>query len=252
MKNLLLRMVFICAIVLPALNLCKAQKSFLAGVKAGIDIPNLSAGTSTNPVANGWSSRLGPYFGLTGEYKFNNRWGVQAELNYSSQGGKKNGQQAIPVSYFTSTPPAGIPKYVYANFNSETKLNYIELPIMARFTLPLGSSWQFFAQAGPYAGYLVAAKTSVKGSSPIYSDEAETQVLFPTVTINQTQDVKSDIKKFNAGIQGGAGVTYKAGRGFIVLTLGGNYGLIPIQKDKANGSNVTGAANATLGYIFAL
>lgn len=232
---------------------CFAQGNFSLGAKAGIDIPNLSAGNSgSNPVSHGWSSRLGPYFGVVGEHRFNNKWALQLELNYSSQGGKKNGRQAIPVSYFTSSPPAGTPEYVYANFKSETKLNYIELPVMAKITLPISSNWHFFAQAGPYVGFLIAAKTTVKGNSPIYADEEETTILFPAITINQSQDVKSDIKKFNAGLQGGAGIAVKAPLGSLMLTVGGNYGFIPIQKDKANGKNITGAANITIGYLFSL
>jgi len=252
MKNRMFRIA--CAIYTVIITqTCFAQGNFSLGAKAGIDIPNLSAGNSgSNPVSHGWSSRLGPYFGLVGEYKLNNKWALQLEFNYSSQGGKKDGQQAIPVSYFTSYPPAGTPEYVYANFKSETKLNYIELPVMAKLILPIRNNWQFFVQAGPYMGYLIAAKTTVKGTSAIYADEAETTTLFPAITINQGQDVKSNIKKFNAGLQGSAGVALKVPHGCFMFTAGGNYGFIPIQKDKANGKNITGAANATIGYLFSL
>jgi len=230
------------------------QKNFSLGVKGGIDIPDLTAGkgAGSNPVSEGWSSRLGPYFGAVGIYNITHKFGIQVELNYSSQGGKKDGKQAIPTADFTSNPPEGTPQYVYANLNSETKLNYIELPIMARLALPIGAGFHFFVHAGPYFGYLVSAKTVVKGASAIYADEAETMQLAPQFSIDQTQDVKDDIKKFNMGVQGGIGLLAKAPLGSIMLTVGGNYGFIPIQKDKANGQNNTGAANVTLGYLFTL
>ena len=256
MKNAFYRMAVLGAIAVCPL-LCFAQKNISLGVKGGIDIPNLTAGgdAGSNPVSKGWSSRLGPYFGVVGVYNITHKFGIQVELNYSSQGGKKNGKQAIPTADFTSNPPPGTPDYIYANFNSQTKLNYIELPVMAKLNLPLGlgGKWHFFVQAGPYFGYLVAAKDVIKGTSNVYADEAETMPLTPQpVTIDETQDVKDDIKKFNVGIQGGAGVSVKAPLGRILLTVGGNYGFIPIQKDKANGQNNTGAANITLGYLFTL
>jgi len=236
-------------------HICFGQKAFLLGVKGGIDIPNLSAGSGagSNPVSQGWSSRLGPYFGIVVMHNLSHHFSLQAELNYSSQGGKKNGKQAIPTSDFTTNPPPGTPQYIYANINSETKLNYIELPILARVDLPLGSKLKFFINAGPYFGYLVAAKDVVTGTSNVYADEAETMPLLPqAIPLNTSQDVKSDIKKFNMGIQGGIGLAVNAPLGSIMIAIGGNYGFIPIQKDKANGQNNTGAANFTLGYLFKL
>jgi len=65
-----------------------AQNNFFLGAKAGIGIPNLSSSSgNANPQANGWSSRLGPYFGLISDYNFNKKWALQVELNLASQGG---------------------------------------------------------------------------------------------------------------------------------------------------------------------
>jgi len=231
-----------------------AQGRFSVGVKGGIDIPNLAPNDdSYSPVSKGWSSRLGPYFGVVGVYKISEKFGLQAELNYSSQGGKKNGQQAMPVAYFTSNPPPGVKDYVYTNFNIDVRVNYIELPLMARFSQPLGGRWQLIATAGPYVGYVMAAKLSIKGTSNIYGDEAETTPLLPqAITANGDQDIKDQVRKFNAGAQGNIGVAVKMPVGNILLTVGGNYGFIPLQKDNSLGKNNIGAANLTVGYLFNL
>ncbi|HVX49131.1 MAG TPA: porin family protein [Chitinophagaceae bacterium] len=230
-----------------------AQKKFLLGIKAGLDIPNLTAGGGDNPVSQGWSSRLGPYFGAVAEYAVSKKFALQAELNYSSQGGKKNGKQAIPTSNFTNNPPPGTPEYVYVNIKSQTRLNYIELPVMAKLSMPIGKANTFFVMAGPYFGYLVAAKEIARGTSNVYADENEQYPLLPqAIPLDNTQDVKSDIKKFNTGIQGGIGVSLRVPGGSIMLTAGGNYGFIPIQKNKNNGQNNTGAANITIGYLLRL
>ena len=221
----------------------QAQHSSI-GLKAGIGIPNLSSGSSNqNPVSNGWSSRLGPYFGIVGQVPLAGIFSLQGELNYASQGGKKNGVQAIP------NPLAPVPPYLYADFKSVARLNYLELPIMLRADFKLNDVLKLFVHAGPYVGYLLMAKTIATGSSIIYADPQKTQPLTPAPSsFNSTEDIKDQLKKFNVGAQGGVGLSCKLGKGELELTAGGNYGLINIQKDAANGKNNTGAATLTLGY----
>src|SRR3954468_5387414 len=86
-----------------------AQSDFALGVKGGISIPNLK-GSDNNPVSKGWSTRLGPYAGIIAELPLNNKLCLQVELNYSSQGGKKNGTLAIPTGQFDTTVPIS---YIY-------------------------------------------------------------------------------------------------------------------------------------------
>ena len=47
-------------------------------------------------------------------------------------------------------------------------------------------------------------------------------------------------------------MTFKLNRNKIFFAIGGNYGLIPIQKDEANGKNNTGAATAAISYLIHL
>jgi hypothetical protein len=96
----------------------------------------------------------------------------------------------------------------------------------------------------------VAAKNIANGNSNVYADEGEQMQLTPeAIPIEFNQDVKSDIKKFNFGIQGGIGLQQKLPIGYLTFTAGGNYGFIPIQKDSNNGQNNTGAATLTIGYL---
>ena len=253
MVNRLFRPVVVFAMTFICAASYGQQRQWLLGVKGGIDIPNLRAGGGSDPVSQGWSSSLGPYFGIVGQYILSPGFSVQAELNYSSQGGKKNGKQAIPTIDLTNTPPPGYPDYIYGNIDGVTKLDYIELPILAKWSFAIGGRYKFFVNAGPYLGYLVAAKDKFKGTSNFYTDEAETSPILPQpISFDNTQDIKSDLKKFNVGVQAGIGMSVQVPRGNLVMTMGGNYGLIPVQKDKANGQNDTGAVNVTIGYLFIL
>jgi hypothetical protein len=59
---------------------------------------------------------------------------------------KKDGMQAFP------NPGAGMPQqptYLYADFNSEAKLNYLRIPVLAKFGYTFKeSSFRIYADAG--------------------------------------------------------------------------------------------------------
>ena len=251
-----MKRVLICfAIFIFSTKICTAQNSIRVGVKGGASVPNLKA-SSDNPVSKGWSSGLGPYFGVVAEFGLSKRISIQTELNYSSQGGKKNGLQAISSGPYKSFFPQGtqVPPYIYAVYNNKATLNYLELPILAKVEFPLAKKFSFFVDGGFYAGYLLKAKSAVKGTSNVYFDEALTQPFLPAaVSFDTTQNIKDDIKKFNFGIQGGIGLSLNlSNQSKLLFSIGGNYGFIPIQKDDSNGKNNTGAATITLGYLIKL
>ncbi|MDQ2753405.1 MAG: PorT family protein [Bacteroidota bacterium] len=228
------------------------------GVKGGISIPNLSApGGNENPLNTGYKSRLGPDAALFAEFHVSDLFSVQPMLEYSSQGGKKNGLQAFPTPalaaiYFRAqnqTPPT----YLYGNFKNEVKLSYLMLPVLAKFTIPLGSSpFRIYADAGPFASLLLAAKDRTEGNSNIYFDAGGTHPLpgLGTFPFNSDSSVITSLNKFNAGVEGHLGISYIIGRSSVFVEGGGNYGFINIQKNKADGKNNTGAAIIMAGYSF--
>ncbi len=185
-----------------------------------------------------------------------NSFSLQSEINFSSQGGKKNGTQAIPSTEFSASFPPGIPvpPYVYASYKTEVKLNYLELPVLLKLNLSVTERLSLFINGGPYAGYLLSSNTVTGGFSNIYFDEKLTQPLLLTpVSFDQTTDTQDDIKQWNFGIQAGIGFSLNLGDvSKIMLTVGGNYGLIPIQKDEVNGKNNTGAVTVAIGYLINL
>jgi len=227
------------------------------GVKGGISIPNLTAGGSTeNPLNTGYSSISGPEAAVFAEFEVSKLFSVQPMLEYSTQGGKKNGLQAFP------TPPEAAlyfalmnqptPAYLYGNFKNESKLSYLMLPVLAKFGLDLGSSpFRIYVSAGPFASLLLKATTTTSGYDSIYQDAAGLQAL-PTgaYSFDAKTDMKDQVKKYNAGIEGNLGIAYRFGNSSIFLEGGGNYGFVKIQKDKTSGQNNIGAAFAMIGYKF--
>ncbi|MGD0782700.1 MAG: porin family protein, partial [Candidatus Aminicenantales bacterium] len=192
--------------------------------------------------------RPNPFFGIFAEFGLSRHFSLVVELNSTSQGGKNDGMQLI-----TNGPP-GLPPTMdlYADFQNETILDYIELPVLARLTF--GEKVRFFINAGPYAGYLIRARAETSGSSLIFMDKAGTMPIVPSpVSFNASTDVMASLEKWNFGLAGGGGVIVPAGPGSLILEAHFELGLSNIQKDIAtSGKNQTGAIIVSLGYEFTL
>lgn len=232
------------------------QKRTDIGIKAGISIPNLTSGSSKNPISTGYSSRLDADAAIHIGLQLGNRFVIQPQLEYSSQGGKKNGMQAFtpPAEMLQLFPPGQAPQYLYARYSNEARLNYLMLPVLAKYYLAgKAKRWRAYVAAGPFASFLLSAKNITKGSSTIYLDAEGTQPLSPDQqSFDSKTNVTGDLHRFNAGISGHVGMDYKLGIGSIFLEAGGNFGFIDIQKQAINGKNKTGAAAINLGYQFKL
>ncbi len=229
------------------------------GVQGGMSVPDLSGGT--NEISQGYTSRLAPSFGILGNYKLNNNFYIQAEINFDGQGGQRNGIQPITSSDIPIQPPNG---YFYANFKNVSVLNYLEIPITIKYVFG-NSLLKYFVDAGPYFGYLLSAKEVTSGMSTIYIDKNGSPLLIPAPPTYQTEepvppqsfdattDVYSSLNKINAGLTGGFGILYpiSSSQG-IILELKGMYGLTVIQKYSADGKSHTGNLVVEAGYEFNL
>ena len=176
------------------------------GLRAGSSIPNLHAGDS-NPISNGWSSRVAPYFGMFSDFGVNSTLSIQAGLDYAPQGGKRDGLQPVPGDFSGLGVPPGTT--IYANYKNTAKLNYLEIPVLAKFRF--GTAQRFSIAAGPFVGFLLSATNETSGSSELYMDAQGTTSITPGYPqdFNSSTDVKSDLNSFNWGIQGGLGAAMR-------------------------------------------
>lgn len=245
-------LLFVVAILIS--NLSEAQ-NFSLGVRSGLSIPNLTAsGSETNPLNTGYKSRLGPDEAVFGEYHISSLFSIEAMLEYSSQGGKKSGMQAFPTPpQMAPMFPDGAPTYLYADFKSEAKLNYLLVPILAKFgwNLSSHSPVRVYLNAGPFAGFLLSAHQVTSGSSMIYLDEKAQQPASQSPqSFDANNDIKNQLNTFNFGVSGNVGFAYNFAKSNIFIEGGGNYGFLNIQKGTANGKNHTGAGTVALGYAY--
>jgi len=230
-------------------------QSLWLGARGGLSIPDLRGGNSEQ--TQGYSSRLGPDFGVFLRKEFSTPFAVQIELLYASQGGKKDGMQLIPDgSLPDGTVPPNTP--LYANYRNETIMNYLEVPVLARYTFTLADGrgpLKLYVEGGPNLGFLLNAKTETNGTSSIYIDKLGTPLalpplgfLLPPVDFTASTPVTSDIKTINVGITGGIGVSTSLGPGSVILDARATYGLTDVQRDPTNGKNNTGSFVIAIGY----
>tara|TARA_R110001583_G_scaffold38171_2_gene123318 strand:+ start:7022 stop:7798 length:777 start_codon:yes stop_codon:yes gene_type:complete len=228
----------------------KTNSKFTLGVFGGLNIPSLSGGND-NELSRDFTSRAGGAFGFTSTLDLGSNFALRVDVLYSSEGGKRDGMQAIDASSINPQAPSGA--FYYADFNNESILNYLEIPAMLKYNIPTGKSSNFYVDFGPYIGFLLNAKQKTSGSSPIYADREGTMPIAPTdQSFNDEADVTDSINSVNFGLTGGVGYAQGVGFGHIFLEVRGAYGLTVVQKETENGKSHIGNLLIALGYSIPL
>ncbi len=248
-------------LIAPLLLMPQASRAQIQiGIQGGLSVPDLSGGN--NEISQGYTSRLAPNFGITAEFGITNAFSIEPQVNFDGQGGQRNAMQPV-----TDLPPElpALPNgsYYYANFNNMSILNYIEIPILAKYTFRLGG-FGLDVNTGPYVGFLLNATEKTSGTSQIYLDRNGTTPLampngnggytpVPAQSFDASTDVTSSIEKVNFGIAGGVGIILPvSSRSSLSLDLRGLYGLTNVQKYSQDGTSHTGNLIVSLGYSYQL
>lgn len=247
------RIITIAFFIISIISINVSAQSLTIGVRGGIDIPNLTNGGHQTPLSTGYSSRFASDFAVLGEVGITRKFSIRAMVEYSEQGGKKDGLQAF------ATPPQYAQylnqPYVYANYKSTAKMNYILIPVLAKVSWNLGnvSPLSLYVDAGPFVGFLISAHQITSGSSLMYADAGEQNPLSnQMVNFDANTNIKDQLRKNNWGISGNIGLALHFRRNSVFIEGGGNYGFVNIQKYKADGENHTGAATITVGFTHKL
>lgn len=126
------------------------------GIKGGLNVFNIHHDDNTS-----FDPRIGFNVGVLGHIHVAKQWALQPELQFSAQGAKS------------------------ADGNVETKLNYLNVPVLLQYMWDNG----FRLQAGPQAGFLLSAKSEAN---------------------NTSTDIKDDFKPIDLGVSFGAGYIHPA------------------------------------------
>jgi hypothetical protein len=224
------------------------------GIKGGLSLPNLTS-SGGSEVSKGYKTISGPDLASIVDYKLSEKFSIESGIELSTQGGQKSGLQTIPASSDLAQffPPGT--EYLYANFTSTVRLQYLMLPVLLKYTMNLGNQgkWKLYIDGGIFGALLTKAEASAAGSSKVYFDKEETQqVGTATVQFDSTGNIKNQLHKGNFGVAGNLGLLYQVNSIAYFVEGGGNYGFIDLQKDSRNGVNHTGALIFRIGLLLKL
>ncbi len=190
-----MKKLFLTIVTVLTISSINAQKF---GVKAGLNIASLNI---TDPSRDTYDlkPKFGFSIGVFAEFDFSDKLSFQPELLFSTQGAKV---ESSSNNY---------------SFKGIKKYNYINIPLMAKYSI----NRSFNIQAGPQVGFLLSA------------DQED------TFTFNGTSNtLKSDIKDFlnTLDFDVSVGFGYKMNNG---LSFDGRYnlGLTKLIKEPANFGN---------------
>lgn len=135
MKKILLSAVAIFAL---SVTTTQAQEMMRFGAKAGVNIADFGGDAESE------GSRTGLHIGVLAEFRLSETFSIQPELLYSMQGAKT--------------------KDLTGEGEFDTKLDYINIPIMAKYYITEGLS----IEAGPQVGFLMSANWEDEDAKDYY------------------------------------------------------------------------------------
>lgn len=232
------------------------EKEVHIGVKAGVSIPNLVGGSDFE-VTRDYRSRVDFNLGAIVDVGLTRRFSIQTGLEYAPQGGKRNGIQPI-TSPLPGLPPPPLGSYYFGDFKNTAKLNYLEVPVLFKYTWKRKSGPQPYLNAGPYFGYLMKATQVTRGTSTLYIDRNGTPLLLPPagtpvppISFDADTDVTDELHRTNIGFTGGGGLRFPHKKNYYFVDVRGSYGFRTLQKDTVtDGNSKTGYPVISFGYAF--
>lgn len=117
--------------------------------------------------------------------------------------------------------------------------NYLQLPIVAKFDLPLGGRWALTAEAGGGFSYLLNGHWQLLLSN-LEGDRQRRDIDFE-------QD--SFLNRYDFAVQSNVGLAYRLGLGQLRLTGGYYHGFLDVND---NNTSENRAWSVNLGYLYSL
>jgi hypothetical protein len=206
------KLVFITAVTVMSISIGKAQEVRI-GAKGGVNFSSFT-GDDLGDV----ESRTGFHVGGLVEIPISEKFSVQPEILYSSQGAKYD--------------DAGNEGGVDYSYNITRKLDYIQVPIIAKFYVAEG----FALEAGPQVGFLTSSKDEFEGT-------------LGGVTVSGDNEDLDNISSIDVSL--GGGVSYRLPMG-VFFGARYNYGLTNINDgDNADDQKIhNNVLQVSAGYSF--
>jgi hypothetical protein len=214
MKRIILQVFVIVFCVTSFIN---AQTQFSAGPTIGLNFATFN-GKDANQYGN-LSSKTGLYIGGFLNIHFTELFALQPEIAFTMKG--SDGTETIYGD----------------NYNITYTENYIEIPILLKFYIPIEGARTIKPNlyVGPALAFKVASNVEVSANGN-----------------SQTVDISNTTKDFDFGLAFGGGVGFVVGRGMLDLSLRYTLGLTSIDDSGANTTVTNGVFAIIANYAFRL
>lgn len=204
-----MKKIILSAAAILAFGFASAQETRF-GAKAGLNLANLGGDVEDTDM------KVGFHVGGFAEIMISDKFAVQPELLFSTQGAKSEYSEDF----------GGMD----VNIEENLKLAYLNIPIMAKYYVTEG----FNIQAGPQVGFLMSAKADAEASAGGMSESVE-------------EDVKDQMETIDFGVNVGLG--YNFGENFGVEARY-NIGMSNLYKDSGDFKATNSVIQISVGYRF--
>jgi len=239
--------------------------------KAGYSLGQLSS-SSNNIYTKDYESIEGIDWGFAFEFPLTKTLSIQPEINITHRGGKRLGLQPVVSDELVNKLNMFLPFYglptitnenpLYATYESESDLSYLETPVLVKFGW--GNNFRIYGEIGPYIGILLKAKQHTNGTSKFYYNAEGTNPVsvpgedglppfteLPEQSLTADTDIKDDLNTVNFGAIVGFGVIKKINKkSEVFLDARVSYSFNAIQINTDYGKSNVGGVIFSLGYTY--
>ena len=184
------------------------------GAKVGLNISNVSGDIEES------KNKVGFQIGGFAEIKVTDKFSIQPEMLYSTQGTKADQTYTDADGSF--------------NIDLTQKLNYLNIPVMAKYYVDK----KFYVEAGPQIGFLLSAEQKAEASGVYFGQP---------VNETETVDNKSSLNSTDFGVNIGLGYNFSDQVG---ANLRYTSGLSDVDKDAKDSEIYNSNIGISISYNF--
>ncbi len=181
-----------------------SQAQWYVGPRAGASISNITTPTLVDLIAPDIHYLPGFEWGVSSEYEIGEHFSVMAEAIYREKGFRIH--ESTDLKLFDINIPLGV--------RVDTRLRYIDVPVMAKYSFGAGPITGFVA-AGPQVSYAVNGNIRTKANFLLDVNLTNLPIRFG-----------SNHPRFDVGGVAAAGLDFNTGRGKIFIDARYNHGFL--------------------------
>ena len=183
------------------------------GVKGGVNRATTSG--DFNNIGTAMRARAG----IFAEVSLLDNLYLQPELSYSRKQVEGEVGKEDVLSFGSGSGGGSFDLPATLSLNENTRLDYLSLTAMVKYTLLQAGSFRISAMAGPYLSYLAGQQTDSDA-------QAEIQLPDPVGTLRSTDNsTDTDYQAIDYGGRGGLALAYAVGPGSLTLNVSASIGI---------------------------